>query len=200
MEAELGYAMWAVVRPPAPSSGSAASGRLTRTMGRRSTSRITTTPGPPQDVLEQGIGTEAVIAVLGHGLGPLGLDRIVAVAMQDNVGSWRVMKKSGMRYEGLATYSGMADLKKYAAERHWWPPGPSFTGHLTKAGEDTGTGRPLTSSKPSVRQHEPAVARARPRTRNRVIGASALPSAVAGQRDTDSAISRGRRLAWGYSR
>jgi hypothetical protein len=53
-----------------------------------------------------------VIAVLGHGLGPRGLDRIVAVAMQDNVGSWRVMEKSGMRYEGLATYSGMADLKK----------------------------------------------------------------------------------------
>ena len=78
--------------------------------------------------------------MLGHGLGPLGLDRIVAVAMQDNVGSWRVMKKSGMRYEGLATYSGMADLKKYAAERHWWQPAPSFTGHLTKAGEDTGTG------------------------------------------------------------
>jgi len=27
-----------------------------------------------------------------------------------------------MRYEGLATYSGLAGLKKYAAERQWWQP------------------------------------------------------------------------------
>jgi ribosomal-protein-alanine N-acetyltransferase len=65
----------------------------------------------------KGYATEAVIAVLGHGLGSIGLDRIVAAAMAGNVGSWRVMEKSGMRYEGLATYSGMADRKKYAAER-----------------------------------------------------------------------------------
>ena len=63
-----------------------------------------------------------MIALLGHGVGPLGLDRIVAVAIQDNVGSWRVMEKSGMRYQGLAIYSGMAALKKYAAERQWWQP------------------------------------------------------------------------------
>ena len=56
----------------------------------------------------------------GHGLGSIGLDRIVALAMADNVGSWRVTEKSGMRCVGLATYSGMADLKKYAADRQWW--------------------------------------------------------------------------------
>jgi len=33
-----------------------------------------------------------------------------------------------MRYEGLATYSGLAGLKKYAAERQWWQPPHSAPG------------------------------------------------------------------------
>jgi RimJ/RimL family protein N-acetyltransferase len=107
-----------------PSLGSAAFGRLMRTMDRRLTSLITTS-GPPWN---KGYGTEAMIAVIGHGLGSIGLDRIVAVAMAGNVGSWRVMEKSGMRYEGFATYSGMAGLKKYAAERQWWQPPHSAPG------------------------------------------------------------------------
>ena len=66
---------------------------------------------------------EAAIAVITHGLGPLGLDSIMlAVTMPDNVGSWRVMEKAGMRYEGLADYYGFEGLKKYVAEREWWSP------------------------------------------------------------------------------
>jgi RimJ/RimL family protein N-acetyltransferase len=63
-----------------------------------------------------------VIAVLAHGLGPVGLDRIMAVAMLENTGSWRVMEKAGMRYEGLVNYYGLERLKKYVADREWWSP------------------------------------------------------------------------------
>jgi RimJ/RimL family protein N-acetyltransferase len=44
----------------------------------------------------------------------------MAVALPENVGSWRVMEKAGMRYEGIAAYYGMGGLKKYVAERDWW--------------------------------------------------------------------------------
>jgi RimJ/RimL family protein N-acetyltransferase len=121
MEADLGYAMWAVEDKT--------TGAFVGQCGLRA---VDEDYGPEIDLAyhylrtcwNKGYGTEAVIAVLGHGLGSIGLDRIVAVAMADNVGSWRVMEKSGMRYEGLATYSGMADLKKYTAERQRWQPPP----------------------------------------------------------------------------
>jgi len=48
--------------------------------------------------------TEAAIAVIGHGLGPVGLAAIVAVVVPENVGSWRVMEKAGMRYQGLVDF------------------------------------------------------------------------------------------------
>jgi ribosomal-protein-alanine N-acetyltransferase len=72
----------------------------------------------------KGYATEAVTVVLAHALGPLGLDEVMAVAMPDNVGSWRVMEKAGMRYEGSASFYGLAGLKKYVAERSWWRPRP----------------------------------------------------------------------------
>jgi RimJ/RimL family protein N-acetyltransferase len=46
----------------------------------------------------------------------------MAVALPENVGSWRVMEKAGMRYEGTADYYGYEGLKKYVAEREWWKP------------------------------------------------------------------------------
>jgi len=60
--------------------------------------------------------------VIAHGLGPVGLDRIMAVIVPENIGSWRVMEKAGMRYEGLVNYYDMEGLKKYVAEREWWSP------------------------------------------------------------------------------
>jgi hypothetical protein len=43
------------------------------------------------------LAQRAFIAVLIHGLGPVGLDGVMAVALTENVGSWRVMAKTGTR-------------------------------------------------------------------------------------------------------
>jgi RimJ/RimL family protein N-acetyltransferase len=122
MEREIGYAMWAV--------NEKTTGTFVGQCGIRP---VDEGAGPEIDLAyhyiraswNKGYATEAVIAVLGHGLGPVGLDRIMAVALLANVGSWRVMEKAGMRYQGLVNYYGLEGLKKYVAERDWWrrPPG-----------------------------------------------------------------------------
>jgi [ribosomal protein S5]-alanine N-acetyltransferase len=122
MEAELGHAMWAVEDKT--------TGTFAGQCGLRP---VDEGAGPEIDLAyhytracwDKGYGTEAAIAVLAHGLGPVGLDAIMAVVVPDNVGSWRVMEKAGMRYEGLVDYYGMQGLKKYLAAREWWrPPSP----------------------------------------------------------------------------
>jgi [ribosomal protein S5]-alanine N-acetyltransferase len=131
MEREGGYAMWAVderrtgtlvgqcgLRPVdsmQPQAGAAAAGGPARREFDLAYHYTRACWG-------QGYGTEAAMAVLAYGLGPLGLGCIIAVAMPDNVGSWRVMEKAGMRYEGLADYYGLEGLKKYVAEPEWWRP------------------------------------------------------------------------------
>lgn len=67
----------------------------------------------------KGYGTEAAIACLDRGFGPVGLEH-VAICVPENVGSWRVMEKAGMRYEGTASYYGLTGLKKYGADRATW--------------------------------------------------------------------------------
>ncbi len=67
----------------------------------------------------QGIATEATRAALAFGFERAGLERIVAIAMPENVASRRVMEKSGMRLEGAAHHYGI-DCVKYALTR---PPG-----------------------------------------------------------------------------
>jgi ribosomal-protein-alanine N-acetyltransferase len=122
MDAELGYAMWAVEEK--------STGTFVGQCGLRPASTIDPAAGSEIDLAYhfasscwgKGYATEAVIAVLGHGLGPVGLDRVMAVAMPENVGSWRVMEKAGMRFEGTADYYGLKALKKYVAEREWWTP------------------------------------------------------------------------------
>ena len=47
----------------------------------------------------QGYATEAAAALLGHGFERLGLHRVVATCQPENVASWRVMEKLGMRRE-----------------------------------------------------------------------------------------------------
>jgi ribosomal-protein-alanine N-acetyltransferase len=64
----------------------------------------------------KGYATEAAAAVVAHGLGTLGLDRIIGVVMPENIASCRVLEKSGMRFEGTATYYGIPGVKKYVAE------------------------------------------------------------------------------------
>lgn len=48
----------------------------------------------------QGYGYECAIGWLGYGFATAGLDRIVAVAHPDNTGSWRIMEKCGMSFQG----------------------------------------------------------------------------------------------------
>lgn len=49
----------------------------------------------------QGITTEAARAVIRFGFDYLGLHRIQATCRADNVGSYRVMEKAGLRFEGI---------------------------------------------------------------------------------------------------
>jgi RimJ/RimL family protein N-acetyltransferase len=125
MEAELGYAMWAVEDKT--------TGAFIGQCGLRPASTMDPDAGEEIDLAyhvisaswNKGYTTEAVIAVLGHALGSVGLDRVMAVALPENIGSWRVMEKAGMRYEGVAALYGLTGLKKYAAERAWWTTPPT---------------------------------------------------------------------------
>lgn len=60
-----------------------------------------------------GFATEAAIAALAHGFGELG--RLIAIVVPENVASCRVAEKAGLEYECLASYYGLATLRKYSA-------------------------------------------------------------------------------------
>jgi RimJ/RimL family protein N-acetyltransferase len=62
----------------------------------------------------EGIATEAATASLQHGLGPLGLERVIGLAYPENVASHRVMEKAGMRHTGTITAYG-ARMVRYEA-------------------------------------------------------------------------------------
>jgi [ribosomal protein S5]-alanine N-acetyltransferase len=117
MEREIGYTMWAV--------DDKTTGAFVGQCGIRP---VEEDAGPEIDLAyhftraswSKGYGTEAAIAVLAHGLGSVGLDCIMAVAVPENTGSWRIMEKAGMRYEGLVNYYGLDGLKKYVADRQTW--------------------------------------------------------------------------------
>jgi ribosomal-protein-alanine N-acetyltransferase len=68
----------------------------------------------------KGYGTEAANAVLRYGFEECGLDRIIAICFAENIGSWRIMEKAGMAYDGIASYYGLSGLKKYVADRDTW--------------------------------------------------------------------------------
>ncbi len=120
MEREISYAMWAAEERT--------TGRFIGQCGLRPANSMDENAGSETDLgyhfarasWNRGFATEAAVAVLAHGLGTLGLDSIMAVAAPENIGSWRVMEKAGMRYEGRAEYYGTKGLKKYVAEREWW--------------------------------------------------------------------------------
>jgi len=115
---ERGYAMWAV---EAKATG-AYIGQcgLYQYVAEGKEPEIEIAYHYPPSSWNKGYGTEAAVAVLTYGFGTLGLDRVIALVVQENVGSWRVAEKAGMRFEGLATYYEMRDLKKYGAEHAWW--------------------------------------------------------------------------------
>src|SRR5690242_16999580 len=57
-----------------------------------------------------GIGYECAMAWLDHGFNTLGLERIVAIAVKENKGSWRIMEKCGMTYQRVEEHYGLPVL------------------------------------------------------------------------------------------
>ncbi|MEM6414746.1 MAG: GNAT family protein [Pseudomonadota bacterium] len=55
-----------------------------------------------KDFLRRGIGHAAVAAVVAHGLGIMGLNRIEAACQPENIASRRLLDRVGFRKEGLA--------------------------------------------------------------------------------------------------
>ncbi|MEQ1604338.1 MAG: GNAT family N-acetyltransferase [Pyrinomonadaceae bacterium] len=64
----------------------------------------------------QGYGYECAAAWIRYGFETAGLERIVAVADPANTGSWRIMEKCGMKYEGTMKHYGM-NCVQYAISR-----------------------------------------------------------------------------------
>ena len=62
----------------------------------------------------RGFATEAAAALLKHGFETLQLHRIIATAQPENVASWRVMEKLGMRREAQFRQCIFRD------EGEWW--------------------------------------------------------------------------------
>ena len=54
----------------------------------------------------RGIGTEAAKGWMAHGFNTAGLERIVAVAVEENTASRRIMEKLGMKYEKTEVHYG----------------------------------------------------------------------------------------------
>ena len=72
--------------------------------------------GMTKEFWRKGIGLECASAWLDFGFKKIGLERIVALAVPENVGSWRIMEKLGMSYEKNVDHHGM-DCKFYAISK-----------------------------------------------------------------------------------
>ena len=125
MEREIGYTMWAVDDQSTGTFIGQCGIRPAKSMDENAGSEIDLAYHFARASWNKGYAAEAATAVVTYGLGPIGLESIMAVSVPENVGSWRVMEKVGMRYEGLADYYGMKGLKKYVAGREWWSASPS---------------------------------------------------------------------------
>lgn len=68
----------------------------------------------------KGYATEAAATSLAYGFENARLNEIIGLAFPDNVASWRVLEKIGMRFVGTANYYGIEGLKKYVADRQSW--------------------------------------------------------------------------------
>src|SRR5262249_36082790 len=113
MERERGYAMWAVELKETgafvgqcglyPAEGQGPEVELAYHFDKA--------------VWNRGYATEAATAVLAHALGPVGLDRVIAFVMPENVGSCHVAERAGMRFERQVSAYEIEGLKLYAAGR-----------------------------------------------------------------------------------
>jgi [ribosomal protein S5]-alanine N-acetyltransferase len=66
----------------------------------------------------KGYCTEATIEMIKFGFEQLGLNKIITCAMAENTGSWRVMEKAGMDFEGVRRqevlkWGAFKDLRYY---------------------------------------------------------------------------------------
>ena len=75
-----------------------------------------------KSVWGQGYAAEAALAGLRYAFEELKLDRVIAVAVPENLASRRVMEKIGMQYQGIAFYYN-SDLACYSITRQAFEPG-----------------------------------------------------------------------------
>jgi ribosomal-protein-alanine N-acetyltransferase len=71
------------------------------------TDEIEVSYGMIKEFWGRGIGFEAALFWLEYGFKEIELERIVAVADKENVGSWRIMEKLGMKYQKSEIHYGM---------------------------------------------------------------------------------------------
>jgi len=65
----------------------------------------------------QGYGTETELAILDFGFKTLGLFRVSCIAEPENVGSWRIMEKCGMRREGYEILGNWSTKRSKRVDR-----------------------------------------------------------------------------------
>jgi len=86
------------------------------------TSEIEIGYGIAKEFWGKGLTTEAAAATIRYGFEVLKLNRIVAVAMPENIASRRVMEKIGMRYEKTGHWYD-AELVYYVISQDEYEPG-----------------------------------------------------------------------------
>jgi ribosomal-protein-alanine N-acetyltransferase len=63
--------------------------------------------GMAKEFWGRGIGLECARAWLEYGFSKTDLQQIVAVAQPENTGSWRIMEKLKMNFDGIETHYGL---------------------------------------------------------------------------------------------
>lgn len=74
----------------------------------------------------RGITTEAARAVVRYSFENTKLERIIAIVVPENIGSWRVLEHIGFVYERSTQAYGWDELRYYAIQREQFRPGNSF--------------------------------------------------------------------------
>lgn len=114
---EHGFGQWAVTLKE--------SGELIGYCGLKilkATGEVELLYGVGKSYWNRGLVTEAARAALRYGFETAGAEKIVAIALPENVGSWRVMEKAGMRRDGTMRHEGY-DCVRYVATREEFEPG-----------------------------------------------------------------------------
>ena len=70
-----------------------------------------------REVWSQGFATEAARACIQFGFTRLGMSRIVARALPENVASWKVLEKVGMQFIGFGECKGLEGARLYEISR-----------------------------------------------------------------------------------